>query len=236
MLHAEEAFRSASATSLGLALGAAALASLVASLLLTRRIDRSLGALSTAAAGVAGGRFDARVPPPGIGAEFEDLAVAFNDMAARLDESHALRRRLLADVAHELRTPVTTITAYLEGVGDGVESLTPDTIAVLCAQGSRLFRLAAVTRAESRDLALHPEPTAPAELLTVAARSAAGRFAARDVSLIVDTDDGLPDVVVDRDRIGQVLGNLLDNALLHTLPRAESCASARHARTAAGCG
>ncbi|WP_454860038.1 sensor histidine kinase [Promicromonospora soli] len=220
VLHAEEAFRSASATSLGLALGAAALASLAASLVLTRRIGRSLGALSAAAAGVAGGRFDARVPPPGIGAEFDELAVAFNDMAARLDESHTLRRRLLADVAHELRTPVATITAYLEGVEDGVASLTPDTIAVLRAQGSRLSRLAddlaAVTRAESRDLALHLEPTAPAELLTVAAGSAEGRFAARGVRLVVDADDGLPDVVVDRDRIGQVLGNLLDNALLHT--------------------
>ncbi|MFI6428438.1 sensor histidine kinase [Promicromonospora sp. NPDC050880] len=220
VLHAEEAFRSASTTSLGLALGAAALTSLAVSLFLTRRIGRSLGALSTAAARVAGGRFDSRVPAPGIGTEFDNLAVAFNDMAARLEDSHALRRRLLADVAHELRTPVATITAYLEGVEDGVASLTPDTIAVLRAQGSRLSRLAddlaAVTRAESRDLALHPEPTAPAGLLTVAARSAAGRFAARDVRLVVDVDDGLPDVVVDRDRIGQVLGNLLDNALLHT--------------------
>ena len=220
VLHAEEAFRSASTTSLGLALGAAVLASLAVSLFLTRRIGRSLGALSTAAARVAGGRFDSRVPTPGIGAEFDDLAVAFNDMAARLDDSHAQRRRLLADVAHELRTPVATITAYLEGVEDGVESLTPDTIAVLRAQGSRLSRLAddlaAVTRAESRDLALHPEPTAPAELLTVAARSGESRFAARGVHLVVDIPGGLRDVVVDRDRMGQVLGNLLDNALRHT--------------------
>ncbi|WP_454852323.1 sensor histidine kinase [Promicromonospora soli] len=220
VLHAEEAFRSASATSLGLALGAAALASLAVSLFVTRRIGRPLSALSAAAARVAGGRFDSRVPAPGIGAEFDDLAEAFNDMAARLDESHALRRRLLADVAHELRTPVTTITAYLEGVEDGVESLTPDTLAVLRAQGSRLTRLAddlsAVTRAESRDLDLHPEPTVPADLLTVATRSAGGRFAARGVRLVVDAPGDLADVVVDRDRIGQVLGNLLDNALRHT--------------------
>ncbi|WP_454850059.1 HAMP domain-containing sensor histidine kinase [Promicromonospora soli] len=220
VLHAEEAFRSASATSLGLALGAAALTSLAVSLFVTRRIARPLGALSAAAARVAGGRFDSRVPTPGMGAEFDDLAAAFNDMAAHLEESHALRRRLLADVAHELRTPVATIIAYLEGVEDGIESLTPDTLAVLRAQGSRLSRLAddlaAVTRVESRDLALHLEPTAPAELLNVAARSAGGRFAAHGVQLTVETDDGLPDVDVDRDRIGQVLGNLLDNALRHT--------------------
>ncbi len=220
VLHAEEAFRSASVTSLGVALGAAAVASLAVSLFLTRRIGRSLSTLSAAASRVAGGRFDSRVPSPRMGAEFDDLARSFNDMAARLDESQALRNRLLADVAHELRTPVATLNAYLEGLEDGVETLGPETVAVLRAQGSRLTRLAddlaAVTRAESRDLALALEPMTPDDVLTAAARSAADRFAARGVRLGVDVPRGLPDVVVDRDRIGQVLGNLLDNALRHT--------------------
>lgn len=220
VLHAEAAFRSASATSLGVALGAAAVASLAVSLFLTRRIGRSLGALSAAASRMAGGRFDSRVPIPRMGAEFDDLAHAFNDMAARLDESQALRRRLLADVAHELRTPVATLNAYLEGIEDGVETLTPDIVAVLRLQGSRLTRLAddlaAVTRAESRDLTLHLQDTAPADLLTASSRSAEDRFAARDVALIVDAPRDLPEVAVDRDRMGQVLGNLMDNALRHT--------------------
>jgi two-component system, OmpR family, sensor histidine kinase BaeS len=220
IMHAEEAFRSASATSLGLALGVAALASLAVSLFMTRRIGRSLGALSSAASQVAGGQFDSRVRLPGIGAEFDELTAAFNDMAARLEDAQVQRRRLMADVAHELRTPVATIFASLEAIEDGVTSLTPDTTAVLRAQGSRLIRLAddlaAVTRVESRDLTLLPRPTEPGDLLTVAARSVDARFAAAGVRLVVDHPDELPLVLVDRDRMGQVLGNLLDNALRHT--------------------
>ncbi len=220
VLHAEEAFRSASAVSLGIALAGATLASLAVSLVLTRRIGRSLGSLAAAASRVAGGRFDSRVPAPGMGAEFDDLAVAFNDMAAHLEDDQALRRRLLADVAHELRTPVATLTAYLEGLEDGVEDLTPQTVAVLRLQGARLTRLAddlaAVTRAESRDLDLDLDLCAPADLLVAAARPAEGRFAAGGVRLVVDAPTDLPAVVVDADRLGQVLGNLLDNALRHT--------------------
>jgi len=63
-----------------------------------------------AATQVAGSRFSVRVAPPRIGIEFDELADAFNRMGARLGQSESLRRRLIADVAHELRTPVATIT------------------------------------------------------------------------------------------------------------------------------
>ena len=219
-LHAEEAFRSASGLSLSLALVAALVASTAVSVLLTRRIGRSLGALTTAAAHLGRGRFDSRVPRPGLGTEFDELAEAFNRMALRLEESESLRQRLLADVAHELRTPVATLTAYLEGIEDGVATLTPQTSAVLRAQGSRLTRLAddlaAVTRAESHDHPLDLVEVAPRELLEAAGRSAADRFAAAGVRLTVESVDDLPALAVDRDRMAQVLGNLVDNALRHT--------------------
>jgi len=220
VLHAEEAFRSASTLALSVALGASALASLGVSIFLTQRIATSLGTLSTAATSIAGGSLEARVASPRLGQEFDGLAEAFNDMATQLQDSESLRRRLLADVAHEVRTPVAILTAYLEGLEDGVASLTPQTIIVLRAQGSRLTRLAddlaAVTRAEGGDLTLDLEPADPAALVDCAVDAAAERFRTAGVELQVRTEPSLPPVLVDVERLGQVLSNLIDNALRHT--------------------
>jgi len=218
--HAQAAFSSASTLTLTVALSASALTSLAASLILARRIGTSLGTMTTAAAHIAAGRFDARVSRPGVGTEFDELADAFNDMAARLDHDEDLRRRLMADVAHELRTPVSTIAVSLDALEDGVLELTPQTIEVLRAQASRLTRLAAdlaaVTQAETGALHLDQRSTAPQELLSAAAEAVRDRYAAAGVSLAVEADPDLPAVSVDADRFGQVLANLLDNALRHT--------------------
>lgn len=218
--HAAAAFISASTLTLAIALGASALTSLAASLILARRIGASLGTMSTAAAQVAAGRFQARVTRPRVGAEFDELADAFNDMAARLDHDEDLRRRLMADVAHELRTPVATISATVDALEDGVQELSPQTVEVLRTQASRLTRLAAdlaaVTRAETGALHLDRQPMVPLELLEVAAESARERYAAAGVGLVVEASAQLPVIWVDTDRFGQVLANLLDNALRHT--------------------
>lgn len=218
--HATIALRSASTLTLTVAVGASVATSLIASLVLARRIGASLGAMSSAAASVAAGRLHARVVRPGVGSEFDELADAFNEMAARLDEDEVLRRRLMADVAHELRTPVTTMGATLDAVEDGIAELSPQTVATLRAQASRLTRLsadlAAVTRAESGQLHLDRRPVLPAELLHRAADAARERYAAGGVTLRVEPEHGLPPVTVDPDRFGQVLANLLDNAVRHT--------------------
>jgi signal transduction histidine kinase len=220
LLHAEEAYRTASTLSLSIAVAAAVLTSLGVSVFLTARIGRSLASLTTAASHVAGGRYEARVPPPAMGTEFDHLATAFNQMAGRLESSERLRRRLLSDIAHELRTPVATLDAYLEALEDGVTVLEPRTVEVLRTQVLRLTRLAedlaAVTHAESGDLSLRTAPTAPADLVAGAVASAAERYAAAGVALTDDVAPGLPDLVVDSERMAQVLGNLLENALRHT--------------------
>ncbi|GIG30742.1 HAMP domain-containing sensor histidine kinase [Cellulomonas marina] len=222
VVHAEQAFEDASTVSLALALGAAALAAAAVSLVLTRRIGRSLAAVSAAAARVGAGAYESRVPDPGLGAEFGHLARSFNAMADRLHEADRLRARLLADVAHEVRTPVATITGYLEAVEDGVQPLDEATMAVLREQGARLTRLAqdlaAVTHAEAGDLTLDLRPVPPADLLQAAAAAAGERAAAAGVSLEVEVADGLPRVAADRTRIAQVLDNLVSNAVRHTPP------------------
>ena len=236
LLHAKEAYRTASTLSLSIAVAAAVLTSLGVSLLLTARIGRSLASLTTAAANVASGRYEARVPPPDMGREFDHLATAFNRMAERLESSEQLRRRLLDDIAHELRTPVATLEAYLEALQDGVTVLSPRTVEVLHAQVLRLTRLAddlaAVTHAESGDLDLRTARTAPAALVADAVASVAEQYLTAGVDLTGDVAPELPDVAVDRERMAQVLGNLLGNALRHTPAGSGVVVSAR--RCAAG--
>ncbi len=216
--HAEAAFRTASGLALGIALVAAVGVALAVSVVLTRRIAASLAALTAAARQVAGGRFEARVPSPAMGREFDELVLAFNQMAARLEASERLRHRLLSDVAHEVRTPVATLNAHLEGLEDGVVEATPETLAVLRAQGARLTRLAedlaAVTNAETGELAL--APTDPAEMLRLAHLAARDRAEAAGVALVLEVDPELPLIQADPERMAQVLGNLVDNALRHT--------------------
>jgi len=129
---------------------------------------------------------------------------------------------LLSDVAHELRTPVATLNAYLEGLEDGIAELDAQTLDLLRAQGARLTRLAedlsAVTRAESGEIQLSLDRRDPAELLEQAFRAAHDRAQALGIDLRVETEPGLPVVLVDADRMAQVLGNLVDNALRHTEP------------------
>jgi signal transduction histidine kinase len=222
--HAEEAFRSASATAVGVAAGVAAALALALSWWLSRRLAEPLRELSDAAAEVAAGRF-AAVPDPGLGREFDQLAAAFNAMADSLSQSVALRARLLNDVAHELRTPVAAIAAGLDAIEDGVLELSPATLAVVRAQGDRLVRLsqdlASVARAEGPELSLRLRPVEARDLARAAAVVAEDRFQDKGLSLTLDTPPaaaGSLMVLADGDRMGQVLGNLLDNAWRHTPP------------------
>lgn len=231
--HAEEAFRSADLISLSIALLAALTAALAVSIYVTRRIGRSVANVASAASTIAGGHYAAHVPQPGLGAEFDELSRSFNTMADQLQAVEQTRRRLLADLAHEMRTPISTLNAYLEGLEDGVTQLDPDTSEVLRAQTRRLARLAAdvsaVSRAEERQLDLHLARTSPAQLVEAAVAAATDRYRARDVRLDTVVVEPLPIVLVDPERMGQVLGNLLDNALRHTPPGGTVTIRARRA-------
>ncbi|MDR1426661.1 MAG: HAMP domain-containing histidine kinase [Bifidobacteriaceae bacterium] len=222
MVHAEQAFRSASGTSLTGALGVAVASALAASLWVARRAARSLGQLAAAAEAVATGEFSSRVQAPGLGREFAKLTDAFNDMAVDLAESQALRDRLIADVAHELRTPVATISGYLEAIEDGIVEATPETMALLGQQAERLTRLArdlvAVTRAEQGPADLEMETLGVGEVLEAAAGAARPAYRAKAVELTADGQTQGMAIRADRARLSQVLANLLDNALRHTPP------------------
>lgn len=219
--HIEEAFGSALLLSVGVALLGAVAAALAVSWYLSRRVERSIATVTAAASGIAAGRLDTRVPSPGLGAEFDTLAETYNALAIRLESVEGARRRLLADLAHEMRTPLATLEAHLEAVEDGVRTLDAPTLAVIRASTARLRRLAedvsAVSRAEEGKLEIQRRSVDAASIAATAVAAARDRYGAKGVELRAAPLDRVP-VWADPDRIGQVLTNLLDNALRHTPP------------------
>ncbi|WP_206447738.1 sensor histidine kinase [Agrococcus sp. KRD186] len=220
--HAQAAFRTASAVSLGLALVAAAVSSMVVSAFLARRIQRRLTGVRRAAEQVAVGDYSARAPQIGMGSEFDELAGAFNTMAADLAGIEAARTRMLSELAHEMRTPAAILEAYLEAIRDGVAHADGPTIEMLQAQVARLTRLsqdiALVTTAEEGRLAMRRARVPARALLNEAAAQIVGRAADADIRFSVDVAPSAEGALLDADvdRLGQVLTNLLDNALRHT--------------------
>ena len=217
--HVEEAFGSAMIISLLVALLASVVTALAVTWYFTRRVQRSITAVADSASEIATGRYSSRVPSPGLGGEFDQLAATFNQLADRLDTVEITRRRMLADLAHEMRTPLATLDAHLEALEDGVRDLDEATFAVLRSSTQRLGRLAqdinAVSRAEEGKLEINLVLTDPSDLIEAASRAARDRYRAKGVGLVEDVA-AASTVSVDRERMGQVLGNLLDNALRHT--------------------
>ncbi|WP_104083877.1 cell wall metabolism sensor histidine kinase WalK [Cryobacterium sp. Y11] len=236
-LHAEEAFRTASLLSLAVALIAALATSVGVSLFVSHRITRSLAPVTAAANSVANGNYTARIPAVGLGVEFDDLTTAFNSMATDLGRIEATRTRMLGDLAHEMRTPITTIGAYLEAIADGVQQANPATLTMLGDQVTRLTRLSEdvsiVTTAEEGRLTMHRQRLPVAQLLADAVAQAAAQYATQNVTLTAVIAAGATAAAVngDGDRIGQVLTNLLDNAVRHTPSGGEVAISAAVAGT-----
>lgn len=221
--HAEEAYQYAMVAAVGGALAVSVLAAFAVSWYISRRLQRSVTEVASAATAVADGRYTVRVAPPHLGQDFDALAAAFNQMAGRLQAVDATRRHLFADLAHEIRTPVAVLEAYMEAVEDGVESLTPTTVAMLRDQTRRLVRFAqdaaALAQAEESSASMTTTDTDIAELVTTAVSAAAKRYRAKQVTLSTHLPPRVPTVSGDPQRLAQVLANLLDNALRHTPPR-----------------
>lgn len=219
--HLDMAYNAATLISLGIAVGAAVLMALMLSAVVSARVVRPVRALADAAQRLARGAHGARVPVRGTD-ELAQLAGAFNEMAASLERAEQIRRRLLADVAHELRNPLATVESYVEALSDGVLAADEENWGAIRAETTRLNRLVndlqRVSRAEAHELDLHRAATDPGEIVRAAVKAATPAFQAKNVALESHIEPGLPAIELDRGRMGEVLANLLANALRHTPP------------------
>jgi len=186
---------------------------------LSRVISQPVVKLTEATRAVAKGDLDVRVRGQYPG-ELGELASSFNQMTEELARADNLRRNMTADVAHELRTPLSVIRGKIEGVLDGVYPATPEHLEPILEETKLLAHLVEDLRllalAEAGQLNLEKQPLDVGDLLRDAQVNFSPQADDRGVTLALDLPADLPQVTADRRRIAQVLGNLLTNALRHT--------------------
>ncbi len=200
------------------ALGAVGLALLVGALL-ARTLTRPIRELTAATQAVARGELGQQVAVR-TEDELGELAASFNQMSADLADSIWLRRQMTADIAHDLRTPLSVILGYTEALRDGKLQAAPETFGIMHEEARHLSRLIddlrTLSLADAGELPLTRQSVAPRDLLNRAAAAHATQATARQVQIDVRAADDLPRVWLDPERMIQVLGNLLSNALRYT--------------------
>lgn len=183
-----------------------------------RRVAAPVTALTAAATAVGAGRRDVRVNQPDAPGEIGVLSVAFDRMAAAVEAEDELRRQLVADVAHEVRTPLTILRATTEGLVDGVIDASPETLGSVHDEVLRLTALVGdletLAAADAANLALQSERVDLADLASAATDAITPTAAERHIT--VRTELSAAPVDADPRRIHQVLANLLVNALHYT--------------------
>ncbi|MCH7553203.1 MAG: HAMP domain-containing protein [Chloroflexi bacterium] len=186
--------------------------------LFSRRALAPVRQLTTAARSLGRGDLSQRVPASGND-EIGQLGRTFNAMASRLEDAERQRRSLMADVAHELRTPLSNIQGYVEAMRDGVMEPRHETLDTLHQQVAHLIRLVEDLRllalAEAGALDLYREPHDVSDVLQSCAVAFQPRAEAASLSLRLEEAIRMPLVSMDRGRIEQVIHNLIENAILH---------------------
>ncbi len=202
-----------------LAAGGASLFALLLGILSSRTLTRSLRELTAATQSMAQGNLEQTVPVRSKD-ELGQLAASFNRMSADLARANTLRRQMTADIAHDLRTPLTVIKGYTEALRDGDLPATQSTFETMYQEAQHLSGLIddlrTLSLAEAGELTLNRRPTSPFELLFQAQAAYLPQAQNAGVTLRIEADDALPDIAIDPERIARVLGNLIINALRYT--------------------
>jgi signal transduction histidine kinase len=199
-----------------LAGAAAAAVALVIARWLARGMTQPLRDMADAARRMETGDYSQRVVTESRD-EVGRLAEAFNRMSAELNGLEMLRRELVANVSHELKTPISALRAHLENLLDGVEEPNPETLQVMLVQSERLGRLVDelldLSKLETGDVPLEREPVELAPLVAQVLSEIEVARPERGATVRQDLPGDLPPVFADRERVHQVLFNLLDNAV-----------------------
>jgi signal transduction histidine kinase len=200
------------------ALGAVCLA-LILGIFLARTITRPIRELTTAAEAIGDGQLGAQVPVHSQD-ELGQLARSFNQMSADLARTTDARRQMTADVAHELRTPLSVLLGYSEALQDGKLEGDAQTYSAMYDTARQLQRLVDDLRtlalADAGELMLNRRPVEPRALLERCLLAQMAQAQGAQVQLRIEAAEDLPEVDADPDRIAQVFNNLAINALRHT--------------------
>ncbi len=219
MADLSENFRQAINEVLVVAASLAFVTAVVVSSFVTRRIVRPVQAMTAASRRIAAGGYDERVRVAGED-ELADLAASFNQMAETLARTEERRRQLIGDVAHELRTPLSSLQSVMEGLQDGVLPADAGTFGNVQREVTRLQRLVhdleELSRAEAGQLPLERVAVGPAAVVEAAAARLRPQFEDKGVALRLELPADLPAIWADPARLTQVMLNLLGNALQYT--------------------
>ena len=214
-----EAFLRASNMALGFALLGALLVAVLIGIAVSRLTTRPLRKLTDAAKAVAGGALGQTVDVRSKD-EVGQLGEAFNAMSARLGQAHGLRKQMTADIAHDLRTPLSVLTGYLEAFREGALEATPERLEAMHDEAQHLGRLIDDLRtlalADAGEVTLHRTAVSAADMIERVARAFRAEANAAGVTLEVEVPEELPPLNADPDRLRQVLANLVQNAIRYT--------------------
>jgi signal transduction histidine kinase len=217
----QRAFLNSVNRSLIFAISSAGIAAILLTIMLSRRILRPIEALTKASREMGEGKLDQRVTIQSND-EIGDLANAFNAMADGLSRQEQLRQNMVSDVAHELRTPLSNIRGYLEAIQDGLTKPTVEVIDSLHEEAMLLNRLIddlqELALAEAGQLQLRPVPVNLETIIGQALTALQRKITEKNITITTELAPNLPKLEVDPERIGQVLRNLLANAIVYTPP------------------
>jgi len=216
---AESSFLNAVNRSLIWAALMAVLISVILSFVLSRYISKPIKSLTGAVHAMAEGDLDQTIQL-GNTPETQELSGTFNYLAQRLKEVEELRRNMISDVAHELRTPLTALQGYVEGIEDGVIKPTKKNLRVIYEETTLLSRLVKdlqeLSYLEAGQLSLEKKATDIRSLVSQTMESQSAQIKKTGVEVKIRIVDDLPILEIDKDRIRQVLINLVSNALRHS--------------------
>lgn len=202
-----------------IAMGGAIAFALVLSVLFARSLSKPLREIAAAIQSISRGNLEQQVPVRSRD-EIGQVAAAFNQMSAHLARANFLRRQMTADIAHELRTPLSVVVGYLASLSEGLLAPSPERFKIMHDEAQHLQRLVEDLRilslADAGELPLNHQLVAPGELVNLAAAAFSHQAEQRHIRLSVQVEPDGPLLYADPDRILQVLSNLLSNALRHT--------------------
>ncbi len=207
--------------SIAFAAGGAVVAGVVYSFILWRSLVIPLRQIAASSQRVANGRYGERVDVPhGLGEAITQMVTSFNLMAGVLEHIEETRMTLIGNVTHELRTPLTSLRGYVEGMEDGLFPPIQETFEVMEREIGRLNRLIediqTLSRVEAGAIRLEPQTFDLRELLALAAAQFQPQSQNRQIFLDMHTPPVPVPVLADRDRVVQILTNLIGNAMRYT--------------------